>query len=153
MKFNLIIRTFLFPLIIFIAATPASADQPYGKRDDHERHMERHDDERHESRRDYLDDSNRRFIHEYYGEKFRHGRCPHGLAKKGNGCYPPGQVKHWKRGEMLPQHVRRYPVPNELLIRLPPPPRGHRYVRVASDILLIAIGTALIVDAIEDIGQ
>ena len=31
------------------------------------------------------------------------------------------------------------------------PPSGHKYVRVAADILLIAIGTGLVVDAIEDL--
>jgi hypothetical protein len=29
----------------------------------------------------------------------------------------------------------------------------HQYVRVASDVLLIATGTAMVIDAIEDIGQ
>jgi Ni/Co efflux regulator RcnB len=33
------------------------------------------------------------------------------------------------------------------------PPAGHRYVRVAADILLIAVGTGMVVDAIEDIGR
>jgi Ni/Co efflux regulator RcnB len=33
------------------------------------------------------------------------------------------------------------------------PPEGHKFVRVASDILLIAIGTSLVVDAIEDLGR
>jgi len=33
------------------------------------------------------------------------------------------------------------------------PPAGHRYVRVAADILLIAVGTAMVVDAIEDLGK
>jgi Ni/Co efflux regulator RcnB len=33
------------------------------------------------------------------------------------------------------------------------PPAGHKFVRVASDILLIAVGTSLVVDAIEDLGR
>lgn len=156
MKFNLPFHICLFTLIFAVA--PVSADQPYGKRSGHERHgeerhMDRHDDDHHESGRDYFDDSNRHFVHEYYGKKFSHGRCPPGLVRKDHGCYPRGQVKHWNRGEPLPPHIRRYPVPDELLVRLPPPPHGHRYVRVATDILLIAIGTALVVDAIEDIGR
>jgi hypothetical protein len=34
-----------------------------------------------------------------------------------------------------------------------PAPSGHKYVRVASDILLIAIGSSMVVDAIEDLGR
>jgi hypothetical protein len=33
------------------------------------------------------------------------------------------------------------------------PPSGYRYVRVASDILMIAIGTGMVVDAIRDLGR
>jgi Ni/Co efflux regulator RcnB len=33
-----------------------------------------------------------------------------------------------------------------------PPPAGYRYVRVAADILLIAIGTGMAIDAIQDVG-
>jgi Ni/Co efflux regulator RcnB len=51
----------------------------------------------------------------------------------------------------LPSQVIYYDVPQPLLVELPPPSRGHRYVRVAGDILLIAIGTGLVVDAIQDI--
>ena len=32
-------------------------------------------------------------------------------------------------------------------------PAGHKYVRVAGDILLIAIGSSMIVDAIQDLGR
>jgi len=37
-------------------------------------------------------------------------------------------------------------------VDLGPPPAGHRYVRVGLDILMIAIGTGMIVDAIQDLG-
>lgn len=46
-----------------------------------------------------------------------------------------------------------YGLPNELVIRLPVPLLNHRYVRVAGDILMIAIGTGMVVDAMEDIFQ
>ena len=38
-------------------------------------------------------------------------------------------------------------------IQLGRPPEGHRYIRVASDILLIAVGTGMIVDAIQDLNN
>ena len=34
-----------------------------------------------------------------------------------------------------------------------PPPSNHRYVHVAADILLIAIGTQMVIDAMENIGH
>ncbi|MFN4148341.1 MAG: RcnB family protein [Rhodocyclaceae bacterium] len=51
----------------------------------------------------------------------------------------------------MPPDVRYYPLPAEVLVRLPPPPPQHRYVQVAGDILLIAVGTSMVVDAVEDI--
>jgi Ni/Co efflux regulator RcnB len=100
-----------------------------------------------------FDDGARRHVHDYYGSQFRAGKCPPGLAKKHNGCMPPGQAKKWAKGQPLPRDLSFHDLPRELRTRLPPPPRDHRYVRVASDILLIAIGTRMVVDAIEDIGR
>ena len=98
-------------------------------------------------------DGDRRFIHDYYSTQISAGHCPPGLAKKNNGCLPPGQAKKWRVGYPLPGDLRRYPLPPEVLIRLPLPPAGHEFVRVASDILLIAVGSAMVVDAIEDLGR
>ena len=92
-------------------------------------------------------------IREYYGEQFRTGRCPPGLAKKNNGCMPPGQAKKWQIGRPLPGDVIFYDLPPAIVIKLGPPPAGHRYVRVAADILLIAVGTAMVVDAIQDLSR
>jgi len=98
-------------------------------------------------------DNERRIVSDYYGPKFRSGNCPPGLAKKNNGCLPPGQAKKWRRGAPLPADIRYYDLPRDLVIRLPIPPSGQRYVRIAGDILLIAIGTNMVLDAIEDIGR
>ncbi|WP_372887282.1 RcnB family protein [Shimia sp.] len=38
-------------------------------------------------------------------------------------------------------------------MRLSAPPPDYRYVQVAGDILLIAIGTSIVIDAIEDIAH
>jgi Ni/Co efflux regulator RcnB len=46
-----------------------------------------------------------------------------------------------------------YELPPKLAFEVGPPPAGHRYVRVAGDILLIAVGTGLVVDAINDLGR
>jgi hypothetical protein len=39
-------------------------------------------------------------------------------------------------------------VPQQIIIKLPPAPAGHRYVEVAGDILLIAVGSKMVVDGI-----
>lgn len=92
-------------------------------------------------------------LREYFVEEFRQGRCPPGLAKKRNGCMPPGQAKKWRIGYPMPPDVVYYDLPPAVIVKLGPPPPGHRYVRVAADILLIAVGTAMVVDAIEDLGR
>ncbi|HET7776406.1 MAG TPA: hypothetical protein VFK74_08570 [Azospira sp.] len=94
----------------------------------------------------------RDMIRDYYGQSIHTKGCPPGLAKKHNGCLPPGQAKQWQRGAPLGRDVVIYDVPRDLSIRLGVPPAGYRYVRVASDILLIAVGTSMVVDAIEDLG-
>lgn len=156
--------------LLMAASLPAFADRPAwaggghgNKHEERDRYDER---DRHEERRDrggYEDsrgsveirfnDGSRRAVGDYYGAQIGAGHCPPGLAKKHNGCLPPGQAKQWARGRPLPRDVQYYDLPRELLVRLPPPPPNHRYVRVASDILMIAVGTSMVVDAIEDLGR
>lgn len=101
----------------------------------------------------YFTDTQRRAVVDYYEPQFRAGKCPPGLAKKNNGCLPPGQAKQWRKGYPLPQDVVYYPVPNSVSVRLGLPPEGHKFVRVATDILLIAVGTGMVIDAIDDLGR
>ena len=99
----------------------------------------------------YFEPRQRDAVTEYYGKQRAAGHCPPGLAKKNNGCMPPGQAKKWAVGQRLPSTVVLYPIPREVQIRIGVPPAGYRYVRTANDILLIAIGTMIVVDAIEDL--
>lgn len=101
----------------------------------------------------HFEERHRVALRDYYGEQFRGGRCPPGLAKKHNGCMPPGQARKWQIGHRLPSEVIYYSVPQPLVAQFGQPPSGYRYVRVASDILLMAIGTGMIVDAIQDLGR
>ena len=105
------------------------------------------------SRGEYFGDQHRVIVQNYYHEQFRTGRCPPGLAKKGNGCMPPGQAKKWAVGRPLPRDVIFYEVPQELVVQIGSPPAGYRYARVANDILLIAVGTGMVIDAIQDLGR
>lgn len=156
-------------LTLLLLATPALADRP-GERGPHGHGHERpqYDErDRGDYRGDYrgpeargdragvvivFDDRSRGMVDDYYAQRARKGGgCPPGLAKKHNGCQPPGQARRWQRGQPLPHDLRPLALPRDLQRRLPPPPRGYRYVRVAGDILMIAIGTQMVVDAIEDI--
>ena len=103
--------------------------------------------------RQHFEDRHRTVVREYYSQEFNRGRCPPGLAKKQNGCMPPGQARKWQIGRPLPRDVIYYEVPSALVVQFGRPPAGHRYVRVASDILLIAIGTGMVIDAIQDLGR
>ncbi|ROT45130.1 hypothetical protein [Pusillimonas sp. NJUB218] len=100
-----------------------------------------------------FNDDQRRYAHDYFQDMYRAGNCPPGLAKKNNGCMPPGQAKQWRRGYPLGADIMFYELDGPLLARIGPPPAGHRYVRVASDILMLAVGTNMVVDAIENLGQ
>jgi len=101
----------------------------------------------------FFNDQRQDQVRSYYTRQYRSGHCPPGLAKKNNGCMPPGQAKKWQVGRPLPADVVSYDLPRQVVVELGPPPPHHRFVRVASDILLIAEGTGMIVDAIEDLGN
>lgn len=100
----------------------------------------------------FLNDRQRSIIRDYYGQEFKRGNCPPGLAKKNNGCLPPGQAKKWQRGHRMSDDVVYYDLPRALLEQLGGAPKGHKYVRVDDDVLLMTIGTALVIDAIEGLG-
>jgi len=50
----------------------------------------------------------------------------------------------------LPHDVIYYEAAQPLVVQIVPPPSGYRYLRMAADILMIAIGTGTVVDAIQD---
>lgn len=102
---------------------------------------------------EYFGDAHRSAVHDYYSKEFSRGFCPPGLAKKQNGCMPPGQAKKWTVGRALPRDVVFYDLPRTLLEKLDRPPAGNRYVRVDSDILMIAKGTGIVLDAIQNLGS
>lgn len=68
-----------------------------GDRDDYE-----HGDRRHDVQRNYG----------YHGSAYRN--CPPGLAKRHNGCTPPGQARNWSRGSHLPYGYNSYTAYNRI---------------------------------------
>lgn len=129
-----------------MAAKPEGAGQGNGKK-----HNQREGSAAEVKVGGYFGDRHRAAALEYYGQQHAKGRCPPGLAKKNNGCMPPGQAKKWALGQPLPSTVVVYAVPREVVIRIGIPPPGYKYVRVANDILLIAIGSQMVIDAIQDL--
>jgi Ni/Co efflux regulator RcnB len=161
--FNLQMKSVLVLLVagsmalgMTLGVKPAFADN-----DKHEKHKGRDQDRDRQSaapgvRIDVnvrIGEPDRVVIHDYYRTESRSGHCPPGLAKKNNGCMPPGQAKKWRQGERLPREVVFHELPSRLAVKLTVPPPGYRYVRVANDILMIAIGSGLVVDALQDLGS
>lgn len=171
-RFQRIITCGVLLLGVTLAGSAQAEKPAWAGGDKHENKHDKHErSDRNENRRDDGDrdrspelrigangsmefriaDNERRLIVDYYQGQMRAGHCPPGLAKKNSKCMPPGQARKWSRGKALPAGVEFHPLPRELSVRLPVPPAGHRYVQVASDILLIAVGSSMVIDAIEDL--
>jgi Ni/Co efflux regulator RcnB len=101
----------------------------------------------------HFDERQRVVVRNYFVEESRAGRCPPGLAKKNNGCSPPGQVKQWQLGQQLPAEVSWYELSRELELQLGQAPAGYRYAGVDNDILLLELGTQVVVDVIQALNE
>ena len=111
----------------------------------------------------HFEERQRPIVREYYQRESHAGRYPPGWERRDDRRWDHwkyrnhghvnqhGHFKPWRMGYPLHHQVVYYEVPVQVHSRLGPPPRGYRYVQVAGDILLIAIGTALVVDALEDL--
>lgn len=114
-------------------------------------------------RQHHFEERHRPIVREYYQRESHAGRYPPGWARRHDQSYDHwthrdhghvnqhGHFKPWRMGYPLHHTVIYYEVPVQIVHRLGPPPRGYRYVQVAGDILLIAVGTSLVVDALEDL--
>ena len=98
----------------------------------------------------YFNDQQRTVVREYYTTTYKDGkRCPPGLAKKNNGCLPPGQARNWVVGQPVPSNVTVYSVAQPVIRMLPPAPVGYRYARIGGDIVLVQQQNNIIVDIIQ----
>lgn len=137
--------TTLLLVLILASAGPASADKPQHKGKGKDK-----------SKGDSVQlvvtfgDRDREAAREYFSRKYGKGNCPPGLAKKNNGCLPPGQAKkRYRVGERLSREVVYVDAPAELVVKLSPPPAGQKYVMIDGDLVKLAVGTLLVVDAID----
>jgi hypothetical protein len=97
-----------------------------------------------------FDDHQRGAARTYFGDTYGRGNCPPGLAKKNNGCLPPGQAKkRYVVGQRLPDGIAVGELPPALSTRIGRPPAGYRYGLVDGDLIKLAIANRLVVDAIE----
>jgi len=135
--------------------SPASADNDKNKGQGHDNpNMGRGAGAGPQGQQIVIYDRDRDTVRSWYRNEYAAGRCPPGLAKKNNGCLPPGQAKRmWNMGEPLPRQVAYYPLPRELYAQLTPPPYGYQYVRVDNDILLMVIATRLIAGVLGNLGS
>lgn len=79
--------------------------------------------------------------------------CPPGLAKKHNGCLPPGQAKKIYRDAVVGHRVPRdavYVIPRHVRATLPRPPAGYRYAVVNDQVVLVSDAN-IVVDIIRSI--
>ena len=98
----------------------------------------------------YFNDQQRTYVREYYTTNYGEGkRCPPGLAKKNNGCMPPGQARNWQVGQPVPLGVTVYSVAQPVIRMLPPAPYGYRYARIGGDVVLVQQQNNIIVDIIQ----
>ena len=160
-------RRFGMVLATVLVVSPVCAEKPQkaeGGKHQQKSHKEKnHDDFQHADgkahsqqqnqyeQEHYFNNHHRDIVSTYYRDEFRRGDCPPGLAKKHNGCLPPGQAKRWTLGKPLPGDVIVYDLPDTVIRQIGYPPAGYRFVRVASDILMITIGAGMVVDAITDL--
>ena len=98
----------------------------------------------------YFNDQHRAYARKYYSTTYRDGKkCPPGLAKKNNGCMPPGKVQVLVVGQPIPTNVKVYQVAQPVIHKLPPAPVGYRYERIGGDIVLVQQQNNIIVDVIK----
>src|SRR5215218_1880816 len=70
-------------------------------------------------------------------------------SQENHGCLPPGQAKkRYVVGHSLPHGIVVGELPVELSVRIGPAPGGYRYGIIDGDVVKLAVGTMLVVDAI-----
>lgn len=146
---NLFAATALAFSLIGGGVTTAQADgreHRYERRNDHRGHDCR------DERRGFHDHRSRHWDrHDGYrvDYSFRHHaqrRYDYGRYVRPRGYY----YRAWRHGEHLPAayYSRRYIVHDYHAYRLGPPPRGYHWVRVNNDVVLAAIASGLVVQAV-----
>ena len=149
----------LFLTLTLIGATSVQAQkQKKEKKHDNEQGEERRDDRREEDRREEdrsdrkrsgFDVNQRQAARDYFEADHGRGKCPPGLAKKHNGCLPPGQAKkRYALGRPLNRTIVYQQLPGNLSAQLGPAPTGYLYGLLDGDLIKMNATTRLVADAI-----
>jgi hypothetical protein len=94
----------------------------------------------------HLGGSERRIVRDYYRAQ---ANCPPGLAKKNNGCLPPGIAKkRYEIGRPVFDDAIVIELPHDVIVRLPPLSPGYGYRLVDGDLVVVALSTMIVLDAI-----
>ncbi len=101
----------------------------------------------------FFDPALRKSVQDYFTANRGNGPCPADLILKGGRCESPSANRNWKIGQPLPANLSTKTLPPRLLEALGVPPRGHSYVQVEGDLLLIADDSKMVVDSVLDLGQ
>lgn len=100
----------------------------------------------------FFDPALRKAVQDYFTANRGNAPCPQGLILKDGRCESPMANRGWKIGQALPTSLTAKPLPARLAETLGVPPKGHSYVQVDGDILLIDEGKT-VVDSVLDLGQ
>jgi len=142
-------RAWFFGLSFCAAlAGPALAQKPDGPPGQDKRPATEAPVAKPDTQRPFFGEAQQQAYRDYLRQSAQSGRCPPGLAKKNNGCLPPGQAKRWTLGQPLPPGIGLESLPEELRRRLGLPPPGYEYGRVDDDVVLIQIATRKVIEAI-----
>lgn len=76
--------------------------------------------------------------------------CPKDMQREGKNCRALVKGSYWVVGQPVQKAVETFPLPDDVLAKLPPAPQGYEYVRAGEDILLISKGMRLVVDMIQN---
>jgi Ni/Co efflux regulator RcnB len=126
--------------------------------DSNNRGNDRHDNDRHdwnEHRNDRPD--NRNYSdHDNHWDNRSQGRVTYAPSRYHYGYYAPPRgyySRTWYRGDRLPNgwYGPRYVVTNWSPYHLYAPPYGYHWVRVGNDVLLTALATGVVLDAVYNI--
>ncbi|HVE54972.1 MAG TPA: hypothetical protein VNB23_16430 [Ramlibacter sp.] len=131
-------KSLVAALLAAVASAPVLAKgndkhDKHGKHDDRHGYVQQHEGKHHKHARKHGRDHDRHHAHGGY----ERAGCPPGLAKKHNGCLPPGQAKKLAVGHPLPPGAV-YTIPRHVRADLPPPPPGYRYAVVHNQVVLVS---------------
>jgi hypothetical protein len=93
-------------------------------------------------------------VYAYYRAEFVAGHCPGGLVRKSNGCRLLGDARRaWSLGAPVPPLTVFLPLPSMLQSRLQPLPRGYRFVRIDTDVLVLDADTRRITEVVASVAD